>query len=72
MGDAKYTSILKSIRYKFALKRCDEVRDIVRKIVMGVLRNDGVDYGKKRVSLKRRMLRAIHDEGYLDSLLRRL
>ena len=46
--------------------------DIVRKIVMGVLRNDGVDYGKKRVSLKRRMLRAIHDEGYLHSLLRRL
>lgn len=46
--------------------------NIIRKIVMGALRNDGVDYGKKRVSLKRRMLRAIHDEAYLDSLLRRL
>lgn len=46
--------------------------NIVRKIVMGVLKNDGVDYGKKRVSLKRRMLRASCDEAYLVSLLARL
>lgn len=31
-----------------------------------------IDYGKKRVSLKRRMLRAVHDQDYLESLLARL
>ncbi len=31
-----------------------------------------IDYGKKRVSLRRRMLRATHDRAYLESLLERL
>ena len=46
--------------------------NIIRKIVMGALRNDGIDYGKKCVSLKRRMLRASRDDGYLETLLGRL
>lgn len=53
-----------------AIPQLLEILDL--RIVMGALRSDGVDYGKKRVSLKRRMLHAIHDEAYLDSLLRRL
>lgn len=45
---------------------------IVRKMILGMLRNDGIDYGKKKVSLRRRMLRATHDEEYLENLLQRL
>ena len=54
------------------MKNSAENFNIIRKIVLGVLKNDGIDYGKKKVSLKRRMLHAIHDETYLDSLLKRL
>ena len=38
---------------------------MIRKIVLNVLKNDGVDYGKKRISLKRRMPKALHDQEYL-------
>lgn len=41
----------------------------VRKIVMGMLKNDGVDYKGKNVSLKLRMQRATHDQQYLEKLL---
>ena len=41
----------------------------ISKIALNVLKNDGVDYGTKRVSLKRRMLKAVHDEEYLKRLL---
>jgi len=41
----------------------------VRKMAMNVLKNDGVDYGKKRVSLKRRMLKAALDDGYRAQLV---
>lgn len=54
------------------IKNSAENFNIVRKIVLGLLNNDGIDYGKKRVSLKRRMLHAIHDDGYLENLLQRL
>ena len=54
------------------VKNSAENFNIVRKIVLGLLKNDGIDYGKKKVSLKRRMLHAIHDEEYLESLLERL
>ena len=43
--------------------------NIIRKIALNVLKNDEVDYGKKRVSLKRRMLKALHDQEYLKQLL---
>ena len=41
----------------------------VRKMAMNVLKNDGVDYGKKRVSLKRRMLKAALDDEYRAQLV---
>ena len=41
-------------------------------MTLGQLNNDGIDYGKKRVSLKRRMLRTIYDQKHLESLLARL
>ena len=43
--------------------------NIIRKMALNVLRNDGVDYGKKRVSLKRRMLKAANDDQYLKQLI---
>ena len=55
-----------------ATKRKDhgaENFNTIRKIALNVLKNDGVDYGKKRVSLKRRMLKALHDQEYLKQLL---
>ena len=41
-------------------------------MTLGLLNNDGIDYGKKRVSLKQRMLCAIYDQKYLESLLERM
>ena len=41
-------------------------------MALNVLKNDGVDYGKKRVSLKRRMLKAANDGQYLEQLIRLL
>ena len=41
----------------------------IRKMAMNVLKNDGVDYGKKRVSLKRRMLKAALDDEYRARLV---
>ena len=55
-----------------ATKRKDHSADnfnTIRKIALNVLKNDGVDYGTKRVSLKRRMLKAQHSEEYLKQLL---
>lgn len=43
--------------------------NIIRKMALNVLKNDGVDYGKKRVSLKRRMLKAANDDQYLKQLI---
>ena len=54
------------------IKNSAENFNMVRKMILGLLRNDGVDYGNKKVSLKRRMLRAAHDETYLENLLQRL
>ena len=51
-----------------ATKRKDhgaENFNTISKMALNVLKNDGVDYGTKRVSLKRRMLKALHDEEYL-------
>ncbi len=44
--------------------------NIISKMALNVLKNDGVDYGKKRVSLKRRMLKAANDNHYLEQLIR--
>ena len=41
-------------------------------MTLGLLNNDGIDYGKKRVSLKQRMLCAIYDQKYLESLLEQM
>ena len=54
------------------IKNSAENFNMVRKMILGLLRNDGIDYGKKKVSLRRRMLRATHDEEYLENLLQRL
>ena len=43
--------------------------NIIRKMALNVLKNDGVDYGKKRVSLKRRMLKAALDDEYRKKLI---
>ena len=54
------------------VKNSAENYSIVRKTALGLLNNDGIDYGRKRVSLRRRMHRAVHDMDYLESLLERL
>ena len=38
-------------------------------MALNVLKNDGVDYGKKRVSLKRRMFKAALDDEYRKQLI---
>ena len=43
--------------------------NIIRKLALNILKNDGVDYEKKRVSLKRRMLKATNDDQYLERLI---
>jgi predicted transposase YbfD/YdcC len=43
--------------------------NIIRKMALNVLKNDGVDYGKKRVSLKRRMFKAALDDEYRKQLI---
>lgn len=43
--------------------------NIISKMATNILRNDGVDYGKKRVSVRRRMLKASFEEQYLDLLI---
>ena len=55
-----------------ATKRKDhgtENFNTISKMALNVLKNDGVDYGKKRVSLKRRMLKAANDDQYLKQLI---
>jgi predicted transposase YbfD/YdcC len=43
--------------------------NIISKMATNILRNDGVDYGKKRVSVRRRMLKASFEEQYLELLI---
>lgn len=47
-------------------------RFVENDMTLWLLNNNGIDYGKKRVSLKRRMLRAVHDKEYRESQLERL
>lgn len=42
------------------------------KIALNVLANDGFDHGKKKLSVKRKMLKAMLNQKYLEHLLSRL
>ena len=46
--------------------------DIVRKMAMNMLKNDEYNHGKKKLSIRRKMLKAILDEKYLLHLLSKL
>lgn len=46
--------------------------DSVCKIALNILKNDTFDHGKKKPSIRRKMLKAILDEKYLTHLLSKL
>ena len=46
--------------------------DVVRKMAMNMLKNDEYNHGKKKLSIRRKMLKAILDEKYLSHLLSRV
>ena len=46
--------------------------DVVPKMAMNMLKNDEYNHGKKKLSIRRKMLKAILDEKYLSHLLSRV
>lgn len=46
--------------------------DVVRKMAMNMLKNDEYNHGKKKLSIRRKMLKAILEEKYLSHLLSRV